>query len=110
MPMGSLRANITNQKGRKNVGGTATIPRATAIDLIAALDAVNVIGQQMFERDCLGYTFDLWARPNSDLHREASVSARSEEHTSELQSLMRISYAVFCLKKKKNKQTIIHHP
>src|SRR3546814_6197629 len=30
---------------------------------------------------------------------------RSEEHTSELQSLMRISYAVFCLKKKKNKQT-----
>src|SRR3546814_5875637 len=30
---------------------------------------------------------------------------RSEEHTSELQSLMRISYAVFCLKKKKNKLT-----
>src|SRR3546814_4939520 len=29
---------------------------------------------------------------------------RSEEHTSELQSLMRISYAVFCLKKKKNNQ------
>src|SRR3546814_10364970 len=32
-------------------------------------------------------------------------AARSEEHTSELQSLMRISYAVFCLKKKKKKQT-----
>src|SRR3546814_9714635 len=31
-------------------------------------------------------------------------SGRSEEHTSELQSLMRISYAVFCLKKKKNKK------
>src|SRR3546814_1228079 len=31
---------------------------------------------------------------------------RSEEHTSELQSLMRISYAVFCLKKKKNKERI----
>src|SRR3546814_6729652 len=31
--------------------------------------------------------------------------SRSEEHTSELQSLMRISYAVFCLKKKKNKET-----
>src|SRR3546814_8341342 len=30
--------------------------------------------------------------------------ARSEEHTSELQSLMRISYAVFCLKKKKTQQ------
>src|SRR3546814_9286701 len=32
---------------------------------------------------------------------EFSPSRRSEEHTSELQSLMRISYAVFCLKKKK---------
>src|SRR3546814_9126412 len=32
-----------------------------------------------------------------------AASARSEEHTSELQSLMRISYAVFCLKKKKHK-------
>src|SRR3546814_3754324 len=34
--------------------------------------------------------------------RRAASAARSEEHTSELQSLMRISYAVFCLKKKKN--------
>src|SRR3546814_8360711 len=33
-------------------------------------------------------------------------SSRSEEHTSELQSLMRISYAVFCLKKKKKKKTL----
>src|SRR3546814_4396589 len=32
----------------------------------------------------------------------ATIEARSEEHTSELQSLMRISYAVFCLKKKKH--------
>src|SRR3546814_1804445 len=31
-----------------------------------------------------------------------SAAGRSEEHTSELQSLMRLSYAVFCLKKKKN--------
>src|SRR3546814_1927930 len=37
--------------------------------------------------------------------------ARSEEHTSELQSLMRISYAVFCLKKKKTSTVILtrHH-
>src|SRR3546814_8325512 len=34
----------------------------------------------------------------------SALTARSEEHTSELQSLMRISYAVFCLKKKKLKQ------
>src|SRR3546814_3582458 len=36
-------------------------------------------------------------RPSQD----KEIAARSEEHTSELQSLMRISYAVFCLKKKK---------
>src|SRR3546814_4353696 len=35
-------------------------------------------------------------------------AARSEEHTSELQSLMRISYAVFCLKKKKNTSASDH--
>src|SRR3546814_1141246 len=43
-------------------------------------------------------------------HRGAQVvdrSVRSEEHTSELQSLMRISYAVFCLKKKKLSKLII---
>src|SRR3546814_9688419 len=33
------------------------------------------------------------------------IDGRSEEHTSELQSLMRISYAVFCLKKKKKQET-----
>src|SRR3546814_2077001 len=37
-------------------------------------------------------------------HRNEPRGARSEEHTSELQSLMRISYAVFCLKKKKQKK------
>src|SRR3546814_7103834 len=42
-----------------------------------------------------GRTDALWARLN------LSAAGRSEEHTSELQSLMRISYAVFCLKKKK---------
>src|SRR3546814_3968331 len=37
-----------------------------------------------------------------------ATASRSEEHTSELQSLMLISYAVFCLKKKKSKHTIEH--
>src|SRR3546814_9404094 len=40
----------------------------------------------------------------------AGVVFRSEEHTSELQSLMRISYAVFCLKKKKHKTMIQQNP
>src|SRR3546814_6478948 len=41
-----------------------------------------------------------------DKQSKAWLSERSEEHTSELQSLMRISYDVFCLKKKKNKKNI----
>src|SRR3546814_1733817 len=41
------------------------------------------------------------ADEGSHVRRDAAGFQRSEEHTSELQSLMRISYAVFCLKKKK---------
>src|SRR3546814_3357926 len=45
-------------------------------------------------------------RPGTRLARlDAAGHGRSEEHTSELQSLMRISYAVFCLKKKKTTST-----
>src|SRR3546814_4136759 len=57
----------------------------------------------------------LWHRPSDRLlpprrgfRSRRRSSARSEEHTSELQSLMRISYAVFCLKKKKHK-TVVRH-
>src|SRR3546814_8101378 len=54
---------------------------------------------------------DVYVEPRTvDVHirrlRKAINEARSEEHTSELQSLMRTSYAVFCLKKKK---TQIYH-
>src|SRR3546814_3672694 len=52
---------------------------------------------------------DVGAMPhrNADIgcRQRRRVIDRSEEHTSELQSLMRISYAVFCLQKKKKKQT-----
>src|SRR3546814_2260838 len=48
----------------------------------------------------------LGVRPSRGLHHlPAGHRRRSEEHTSELQSLMRISYAVFCLKKKNNNTT-----
>src|SRR3546814_8171816 len=46
----------------------------------------------------------LTIKPNPDPLRQDPVAHRSEEHTSELQSLMRISYAVFCLKKKKKQE------
>src|SRR3546814_8915834 len=45
--------------------------------------------------------------PALDFH---TIAARSEEQTSELQSLMRISYAVFCLKKKRPKDQPYKHP
>src|SRR3546814_5831772 len=42
-----------------------------------------------------------------ELTRTSVIVGRSEEHTSELQSLMRISYAVFCLKKKKQHKQLV---
>src|SRR3546814_8657386 len=46
---------------------------------------------------------------NADGYALPKFFRRSEEHTSELQSLMRISYAVFCLKKKKTYTAIVHN-
>src|SRR3546814_7331943 len=60
----------------------------------------------------LGQKFGVGTRGNDGmLGHGASVSFvyRSEEHTSELQSLIRISYAVFCLKKKKHQNHINQH-
>src|SRR3546814_2581415 len=54
------------------------------------------------------YDLEVWL-PGQQRYREiSSCSTRSEEHTSELQSLMRISYAVFCLKKKKENIITTH--
>src|SRR3546814_7130526 len=60
----------------------------------------------------IGRFFDEAGAPVAGSHdgRMVGISLdRSEEHTSELQSLMRISYAVFCLKKKKDKCTLHKH-
>src|SRR3546814_3511785 len=51
------------------------------------------------------YVFAGAAAPTLATPASAETGTRSEEHTSELQSLMRISYAVFCLKKKKKSRT-----
>src|SRR3546814_8952543 len=53
--------------------------------------------------------YELPFAPKSIIFSRCSTSTRSEEHTSELQSLMRISYAVFCLKKKNRQQTRINY-
>src|SRR3546814_5890167 len=66
------------------------------------------LGLQPVHEECAGLEGGLAVRRSGGDHDdpvaglEAAVAVdRSEEHTSELQSLMRISYAVFCLKKKK---------
>src|SRR3546814_2862239 len=77
-----------------NIGVPVTNLTAVTCPLAAALADWSRVLRQL-ARESLG----------SDLARIESFGSyacrRSEEHTSELQSLMRISYAVFCLKKKK---------
>src|SRR3546814_4592596 len=46
---------------------------------------------------------------DAEAERSLRAGFRSEEHTSELQSLMRISYAVFCLKKKNRQDTSVQY-
>src|SRR3546814_9718207 len=71
-----------------------------ALGQAARIDAGK--GQRTDER--VVHDFERQQRQRRRIRRFAGVGlVRSEEHTSELQSLMRISYAVFCLKKKKNK-------
>src|SRR3546814_7247679 len=74
--------------------------RGTAF--LAALTSQQILGLRVRQAKPLATALvvDLagWHRDVT----EELTSFRSEEHTSELQSLMRISYAVFCLKKKKN--------
>src|SRR3546814_7551968 len=83
------------------------------LDPVAAL-RLHLIGadhhpRRRRQRAAAG-VFEAVARPQQRLladHAGTANLLRSEEHTSELQSLMRISYAVFCLKKKKNNNN--HH-
>src|SRR3546814_3765734 len=75
-------------------------------DAAVELGADRILGRRAFprialellhaQRDTLRIAVDA-----DDLHLHRIADARSEEHTSELQSLMRISYADFCLKKQK---------
>src|SRR3546814_2158296 len=62
-------------------------------------DTVNRIWRAFVQADRVFKVF------RARFQGKSSPSHRSEEHTSELQSLMRISYAVFCLKKKKKTHT-----
>src|SRR3546814_7540775 len=67
--------------------------------LIVSLQALGII--QIWHGEACFRSAEIKAQTTS---RARQHDKRSEEHTSELQSLMRISYAVFCLKKKKKQQ------
>src|SRR3546814_4853887 len=82
--------------------GTALRRAPRPLGWAYALVAV-MFGWVLFRGADLGNTFDIWAgmvglHPGAEFGRHAAE--RSEEHTSELQSLMRISYAGFCLQNK----------
>src|SRR3546814_6021153 len=76
-------------------------------------DARQRLAEMLAEHLLVGDVVGHFAQPIHIVREsdEASrlIGERSEEHTSELQSLMRISYAVFCLKKKKQKYSLITH-
>src|SRR3546814_9725546 len=66
--------------------------------VVSVYSDTNPGGLYLYDRDTGKARFLMQGRKWLD--KDAMASTRSEEHTSEVQSLMRISYAVFCLKKK----------
>src|SRR3546814_1052928 len=70
----------------------------------AGFTNIDVAGARIGDASAVRMIRSVFVKGMEALTAEAMI-ARSEEHTSELQSLMRISYAVLCLKKKKNKNT-----
>src|SRR3546814_5875010 len=72
-----------------------------AVQPHAHRQAVQLSGWLAFRKCCLSF-------PSYLFSKESLVAVRSEEHTSELQPLMRISYPVFCLKKKNKHNTDSH--
>src|SRR3546814_2790906 len=92
------------------------VPRSELVDLkdYPAAITERLIGERRYRRDPVirGCIFAdgafLWSDLPQIIHLDRHD--RSEEHTSELQSLMRISYAVFCLKKKTTQVRTTHKP
>src|SRR3546814_3491386 len=73
--------------------------RSLRIGPLELYDLPASVGQESSSVSLLGMTF-LKRFVSYEVRGDRLILSRSEEHTSELQSLMRISYAVFCLKKK----------
>src|SRR3546814_1536566 len=105
--VGDARVDDAHQIERlHDVGAVLARQREIGFEMIVAVERADLL--QHLGRGLGGVAPDLQQREDERgefmAERDArEAHGRSEEHTSELQSLMRNSYAVFCLKKKKNK-------
>src|SRR3546814_3590080 len=104
--LGSLNALAFDKTGTLTAGR----PRITDIVPATGVDddelmAIAVAVERLSDHPLA----EAIARDGEQFLDEQPIPARSEEHTSELQSLMRISYAVFCLKKKRKKKKVKTH-
>src|SRR3546814_3305243 len=99
-----------------DTGGISIKPAAGMEDMkwdmggaAAVVGAMKALAGRKANAHAVGVCGLVENMPGGNAQRPGDVvtSMRSEEHTSELQSLMRTSYAVYCLKKKKQQQT--HH-
>src|SRR3546814_10229002 len=88
---------IAEQKARGNYRINNGVPEFNVVETV---DVQNTTSLNLSDDVTLKNIFG-WRDVDSHILVDLDGTERSEEHTSELQSLMRISYAVFCLKKKK---------
>src|SRR3546814_1826987 len=96
--LGALIDCIAELAARFNLAIDWGVEDATDEDFLAGVTATELLETAHDQLRLDGYTLWTWETGTTAL-----AGWRSEEHTSELQSLMRNSYAVFCLKKKKTK-------
>src|SRR3546814_5434958 len=93
----------------QNVGNFLHLPRSAVCKVTGNESqrdkrrSALILADLEAEQACVRQRADGKSKATSEQRRKKSpqLAIRSEEHTSELKSLMRISYAVFCLKKKK---------
>src|SRR3546814_8708032 len=98
---GKIRSEpMSDEDGRPVICQAAVRMRDDLLEQLCALPAVGSALDHIIAR----FGTDAVAEVTGRSRRIVEDGGRSEEHTSELQSLMRISYAVFCLKKKNIKQ------
>src|SRR3546814_7610001 len=117
--VGSAPGKLGRVKGLRDAGGERAVVLDSVEQARAVVDAAAQLHDKfppLIEIDCDGHRSGLGPDDprlvevgrilhdgGVELGGVMTHAGRSEEHTSELQSLMRISYAVFCLKKKNNK-------